>query len=165
MAAEQLDVDPFITTALHLNALTSHSRVDGQFTITGALLRPESLTVAAELSHFAVEYESIKLENQGPLKFHYGGHEIRVEQADLRGTDTDFHITGFARFAGDRAVDLRLNGAVNLGLIGALRAGAGYHAARRKSTLGLPARFRIPASRAGCTWRMPPPVLAIFPLG
>ena len=119
LAAEQLDLDPFITAALHLNALTSHSRVDGQFTITGDLLRPESLTVAAELSHFAVEYESVKLENQGPVKFHYGGHEIRVEQANLRGTDTDFHITGFARFSGDRALDLRLNGDVNLRLFGA----------------------------------------------
>ena len=119
LTAEQLDVDPFITSALHLGALTNHSRVDGQFTISGALLHPESLIVAAELSHLALEYESIKLENQGPVKFHYGGHEIRVEQADLRGTDTDFHISGFARFAGDRAVDLRLAGALNLGLIGA----------------------------------------------
>ena len=45
-------------------------------------------------------------------------YEVRVEQASLRGTDTDFRLSGSARFTGDQALNLRLDGAVSLQLLG-----------------------------------------------
>jgi len=50
----------------------------------------------------------VKLENVGPVRITYRKDEVRVEQANLRGTDTDVRVSGFARFAGDRAFKLSL---------------------------------------------------------
>jgi translocation and assembly module TamB len=53
------------------------------------------------------------------VRLTYRRDEVRIEQASLRGTDTDFRVAGFARFAGDRALDLRVDGAVSLPLLAA----------------------------------------------
>ncbi len=112
----QIDLDPLIVSALHLGGLTGHSQIVGRFGISGALLQPESISVDANLTQLSLDYQYIKLQNQGPVLLQYGNHEVQVRQANLRGTDTDFRITGLARFAGDRAMDLRLTGAANLRL-------------------------------------------------
>jgi translocation and assembly module TamB len=39
-----------------------------------------------------------------------------VEEANLRGVDTDFRVSGFAQFTGDRALNMRIAGAANLKL-------------------------------------------------
>ena len=116
--AEQIDFDPFISSALHLSRLNGHSLVDGHFAFAGFGARPETIAVEANLSHLTFEYENVKLENVGPVRLTYRRDEVRVEQASLRGTDTDFRVSGSARFAGDQALNLRLDGAVSLQLLG-----------------------------------------------
>jgi translocation and assembly module TamB len=117
VTAEQIDFDPFIASAMHLSHLNGHSLVDGQFNIAGFGARPETIAVEANLSRITFDYENIKLENVGPVRLTYRQDEVRVEQASLRGTDTDFRVSGSARFAGDRALNLRLDGAVSLQLL------------------------------------------------
>lgn len=111
-----IDLDPFIQAALGTGGLTGHSKVDGRFQLSGSLARPGTLAVDANLSHLSFEYETVKLENAGPVRLSYRGEELRVEEATLRGTDTDFHLQGFARFSGARALKLDLSGTVNLRL-------------------------------------------------
>jgi translocation and assembly module TamB len=115
--AERIDFNPFIVSALHLSRLNGHSLVDGHFDVAGFGARPETLAVEANLSRLTFEFESVKLENVGPVRLTYRRDEVRVEQASLRGTDTDFHVSGSARFAGDQALNLRLDGAVSLQLL------------------------------------------------
>ena len=114
--ASQIDLDPLIVSALHLGGMTGHSQIVGRFGISGALLQPDMISVDANLTQLSLDYEYIKLQNQGPVQLQYGNHEVQVRQANLRGADTDFRITGLARFAGDRAMDLRITGAANLRL-------------------------------------------------
>ena len=114
--ASQIDLDPLIVSALHLGGLTGHSQIVGRFGISGALLQPDLISVDANLTQLSLDYEYIKLQNQGPVLLQYGNHEVQVRQANLRGADTDFRITGLARFTGDRAMNLRLTGAANLRL-------------------------------------------------
>jgi translocation and assembly module TamB len=118
VAVEGMDLDPFIQNALHLGALTGHSSVNGRFLLSGALRRPETLAVDADISRLLFDFEYVKLENAGPLRLRYRRDEVRIEQAKLRGPDTDFSISGFARFAGDRRLGLNLAGTVNLRLAG-----------------------------------------------
>ncbi len=113
---QALDLDPFIQTAFHLKALTGHSSVDGRFRLSGALARPETLVVEAEVSRVVFDYEYVRLENVGPLRLSYRRDEVRIEQAHLRGADTDFTLFGAARFAGDRRLNLEVAGTVNLRL-------------------------------------------------
>jgi translocation and assembly module TamB len=117
LTVEQIHFDSFITSAMHLTGLTGHSLVDGHFAIAGFGARPETLAVEANLSRVTLDYENVKLENVGPVRLTYRQDEIRVEQAKLRGTDTDFQMAGTARFAGDRALNLRVDGAVSLQLL------------------------------------------------
>ncbi len=117
ITAERIDFDPFIVSAMHLSQGYGHSLVDGHFDIAGFAAKPETLAVEANLSRITFDFENLKLENVGPVRLTYRQDEIRVEQASLKGTDTDFRIGGSARFAGDRALNLRLDGAVSLQLL------------------------------------------------
>ncbi|PYU21939.1 MAG: hypothetical protein DMG30_16310 [Acidobacteria bacterium] len=116
VTVSQIDLDPLIVSALHLTGLTGHSQIDGQFGISGALLQPDMISVDANLTQVSFDYQYIKLQNQGPVQLRYGNHEVQVRQANLRGVDTDFRVSGFARFAADRALDMRVAGAANLRL-------------------------------------------------
>lgn len=117
VTGEQIHFDPFIVSAMHLTGLRGHTLVDGHFAIAGFGARPETLTIEANLSRITFDYENAKFENAGPVRLTYHQDEVRIEQASLRGTDTDFRVSGFARFAGDRALNLRVDGAVSLQLL------------------------------------------------
>ena len=124
--------------------LNGHSLVDGHFAIAGFGARPETLAVEANLSRLTFDFENVKLENVGPVRLTYRRDEVRVEQASLRGTDTDFRVSGSARFAGDQALNLRLDGAVSLQLLGGFCAATGSHAAARRSMPRSPGRVSTP---------------------
>lgn len=117
VTAERIDFNPFIVSALHLSRMNGHSLVDGHFDVAGFGARPETIAVETNLSRLTFEFENVKLENVGPVRLTYRRDEIRVEQASLRGTDTDFRVSGSARFAGDQALNLRVDGAVSLQLL------------------------------------------------
>lgn len=117
VTAERIDFNPFLVSALHLSMLNGHSLVDGRFDVAGFAARPETLAVEVNLSRLTLEIQNVKLENVGPVRLTYRRDEVRVEQASLRGTDTDFRVTGSARFAGDQALNLRTEGAVSLQLL------------------------------------------------
>ena len=116
ITVEKLDLDAFIQAALHLQPLTGHGSVDGRFQISGALAHPETIAVDVGLSRVSFEYERVRLENSSPIRLRYTRDELRVEQAALRGPDTDFHLAGSAHFTGSRAVKLDLGGTLNLRL-------------------------------------------------
>jgi len=117
VTAERIDFNPFLVSALHLSRLNGHSLVDGRFDVAGFGARPETLAVEINLSRLTFDFQNLKLENVGPVRLTYRRDEVRVEQASLRGTDTDFHVAGAARFAGDQALNLRMDGAVSLQLL------------------------------------------------
>lgn len=111
-----LDLDSLISSRLHLTGLTGHSSVDGQFALSGMLADLHSLAVNATLPRLSLDYEYVKLENNGAIKLSYSHDEVRVEQANLRGPNSDFRVEGRAHFAGDREMDLKMDGNVNLRL-------------------------------------------------
>ena len=117
VTSERIDFNPFLVSALHLSRMNGHSLVDGQFDVAGFGARPETLAMEANLSRLTFDFQNVKLENVGPVRLTYRRDEVRVEQASLRGTDTDFRVTGSARFAGDQALNLRMDGAVSLQLL------------------------------------------------
>ncbi len=117
LTVEKVDLDSFIRTGLHLKAVTGHSSVDGHFTLRGAVRKPGSLEIQATISRIKFDYQFVDLENVDALRLVYRRDEIRIEQAHLKGANSDFRFSGFARFAGDRALGLKLAGSVNLQLL------------------------------------------------
>ena len=117
LAVAQFDLDPLFTAGLHLKNLTGHSVVDGNFTLDGALRKPDSIEVKADISRISLDYLFVSLQNDGPVQFTYHRNEIRIAQAHLHGPDSDFQISGSARFDRERPVHVSVTGAINLGLL------------------------------------------------
>ncbi|MGA7224987.1 MAG: translocation/assembly module TamB domain-containing protein [Candidatus Acidiferrales bacterium] len=113
----QFDLDPLLTAGLHLKNLTAHSVVDGKFTLDGSLRKPETIEVNADISRITFGYLFVSLQNDGPVQFAYRRNEIRITQAHLHGPDTDFKITGSARFDHERPIHVNLTGEINLALL------------------------------------------------
>jgi translocation and assembly module TamB len=110
------DLDPFVIAGLHLQTMNAHSSVDGELIIGGNLRDLQSLRVIANFSRVVLDYGFVKLQNEGPFRFEYRRNEVTIQQAYLRGTDTDFQFSGHMRFDGNRPLNLTLAGRVNLGL-------------------------------------------------
>ena len=117
LSAVQFDLDPLFSAGLHLKNLTGHSVVDGNFTLAGALRKPDSLEVNADISRISFDYLFVSLQNEGPVQFTYHRNEIRIARAHLHGPDSDFQISGSARFDRERPLHVSVTGAVNLGLL------------------------------------------------
>ncbi len=117
---EKIDLDPLLTAGLRLKARTGHSSMDGEVKLSGNLREPESLVWDANLSRVAVSYASVSLESSGAVRLQYSRDQIRIEQANLRGAESDFRVRGTARFTGDQALGLEVAGQVNLRLMEAL---------------------------------------------
>jgi translocation and assembly module TamB len=113
---ENMNLNPFLAIALHMKGLTGQSRADGRFHLSGALLRPETIALEGDLTRLEFGYQNVRLENEGLLEFRTSPRGLRIEQARFRGPDSNFEISGAVQFTDSRAVNLRLNGAVNLGL-------------------------------------------------
>jgi translocation and assembly module TamB len=111
------DLDPFIVAGLHLTHITSHSSADGVFTISGALRRPDSIEITADVSRISFDYELVHLTNDQDIRITYRRNEVRVEQAHLHGPDTDVRVTGSARFDRDRPLRLSVLGDLDLRLL------------------------------------------------
>src|SRR5271156_5264516 len=118
-----IDLDPFLLSALHLKAFSGHGEVAGDLAIDGALKDPQSLVLDAQLSHLVLNYENVRLENVGPIHFRSSRQTLEIEPATLHGTDTDLQIAGSVGFSGERAVSLRLNGELDLRLLGGFAQG------------------------------------------
>ncbi len=113
----QFDLDPLLTAGLHLKNVTAQSVVDGKFTLDGSLRKPETIAVNADISRITFGYLFVSLQNEGPVQFTYHHNEIRITQAHLHGPDTDFKISGSARFDRDRPIHVSVTGEVNLALL------------------------------------------------
>ncbi len=118
LAAEAINLNPLIKAGLHLKAITGQSRVDGQFQLTGELLHPATIAVRADVSRFEFAFQHVKLENVGPIRLVYRKSDVHVEQAELKGPDSNFKLSGVVRFNRDEPLDLRVLGALNLKLVG-----------------------------------------------
>jgi translocation and assembly module TamB len=120
VSIKNINLDPFLTTALHLDKLNGHANADGDISVNGSLKQPQSIIMVADFSSLVLNYENVRLENVGPVHVRSSKETLEIEPATLRGTDTNFQIAGSVQFSGKRTVSLRLNGALDLRLVGGL---------------------------------------------
>lgn len=117
VSIKNMNLDPFLLTAMHLGKLDGHANADGDISVNGSLKQPESIVIDANLSRLALNYANVRLENTGPVHLRSSRDSLEIEPATLRGTDTNLQIEGSVRFTGRRTLALRLNGALDLRLI------------------------------------------------
>ena len=117
LSVAQFDLDPLIVSGLHVKQVTGHSSADGVFTISGALRRPDSIEVDADIVRLVFDYELVQLTNDQPIRATYHRNEVRLDQVRLHGPDTDLQLSGSARLEQNGPVRLALSGGVNLRLV------------------------------------------------
>jgi translocation and assembly module TamB len=120
---KNIDLDPFLLSALHLEQATGLGKADGEIAVKGMLKQPDSLTVDANFSRLAFSYASVQLENVGPVHLRSSRESLQVEPATFRGADTNLQVGGSVQFTNRKALNLRLNGALDLRLLASLAPG------------------------------------------
>ena len=117
VSIKNINLDPFLLTALHLKEFDGHANADGDISVNGTLKQPQSIIVDANFSRLAMNYANVRLENTGPVHLRSTKDSLEIDPVTLKGVDTNLQIAGSVQFAGRRAVGLRLNGALDLRLI------------------------------------------------
>jgi translocation and assembly module TamB len=112
-----INLDPLLQTAMHLQHFDGHGIADGEVSIDGNLSAPESVVVNANFSRLALNYANVQLQNEGPVRIRTSKDEFNIEPATFRGAETDLKIHGNVHFNGRRTVDVGLNGAIDLKLL------------------------------------------------
>ena len=117
VSIKNINLDPFLLTALHLNRFDGHANADGDIAVNGSLKEPHSVVVDANFSRLAMNYANVRLENTGPVHLRSSTDNLEIDPVTLRGADTNLQIAGSVQFGGRRTVGLRLNGALDLRLL------------------------------------------------
>ncbi len=164
LSLTKFDLDPFIIAGLHLSHITSHSSADGVFTISGALRRPDTIEVTAEVSHISFDYEFVHLTNDQDIRLTYRRNEVRIDQAHLHGPDTDVQISGSARFDRDRPLRLAVHGRLDLRLLAGLLPGFEF-AGQTDANVSIGGNMAVPRITGRATIRKASASYADFPAG
>ncbi|HET7151284.1 MAG TPA: translocation/assembly module TamB domain-containing protein [Candidatus Acidoferrum sp.] len=120
LTIKNINLDPFLITALHLQKFNGHADADGDIVITGSLRHPETIAADASFTRLAVNYANMHLENSGNVRFRSTRDTLQIEPATFHGAETNLQVAGSIQFAGRRSLGLRLNGALDLRLLSGL---------------------------------------------
>ncbi len=116
LRTDQLDLDPLWVASLG-GHLTGHSSVSGSFDLSGPLRQPSQWSVTGNLSALALDLENVKLHSQEPIRFVLSNQSVNLQQFHLLGEGTDFSAHGTVQLSGDRALELVVDGRLDLKLL------------------------------------------------
>ena len=117
ISIRNIDLDPFLMTALHAQKFSGHGVADGDISVNGPLKQLENIVVDANFSRLALNYANVALVNDGPVHFRSSQQSLEIDPVKFKGTDTNLQVEGAVRFTGRRTIGMRLNGAVDLRLL------------------------------------------------
>jgi translocation and assembly module TamB len=111
-----LDVGP-ILQAFHVQNVTAHSTIGGDFTVSGPLRDPEAMSGEATLRQLAVSIGNIPLKSDGPLHATLRQGRLHLDPLHITGPSTDLHAQGsIGVFGGANDMAFTANGAVDVKL-------------------------------------------------
>ena len=117
ISIKNINLDPYLMSALHLKKFSGHGTADGDISVKGELQHPESLVMDGNFSHLALTYGGVQLENSGPIHLTSTRDSLKIENAALKGADTNAEFSGSVQFTGGRALSLKLSGSADLRLL------------------------------------------------
>jgi len=117
ISIRNINLDPFLLSALHLGKFGGHGVADGDITFQGQLQHPETLTLDGNFSRLVFNYGNVQLENKGPIHLTSTKDSLKILSLALKGTETNAELTGSVQFTGRRTVAMKLNGSVDLRLL------------------------------------------------
>jgi translocation and assembly module TamB len=115
LAFHHLDADALLRVYL-AGKITGHSSLDGTLHLRGPLRNPRDLKAIAELQSFSIGLGHVQVQNVDPIHLEVADQSLQVENFHLAGSGTDFTAHGHARLAGNKEIDIHLDGSVNMAL-------------------------------------------------
>jgi translocation and assembly module TamB len=119
MSIQDVSLDPYLLSALHLEKFAGHGTADGEITVTGELKHPETITVDGNFTKLILTYENVQLENSGPIHLTSTRDSLKILSATLKGAATNVGLSGSVQFTGRRTLGMKMNGSVDLRLLSA----------------------------------------------
>ena len=116
LSFQHLDVDALLGIYLP-GRITDHSTLAGKISLHGPLRHPLQLGVTANFDGLDAEIAHVKLKNAEPIRLQFADRVLRIESLHLSGSGTDFTAHGRAQLAEPRAIDIRLDGTINMALL------------------------------------------------
>lgn len=120
MQFQRFDIDPFLRVGIR-GKITGHSAIAGQAHLTGPLRQPRHLNGSLKIDAFKVEVERIPLASDGPIELTLRDQVISAQRCALVAEDSRFTLGGSLDLKGDRLLDVRANGHVNVKLLQTLQ--------------------------------------------
>jgi translocation and assembly module TamB len=119
VSIQNISLDPYLLSALHLKTFDGHGTADGDITVKGELQHPENVVVDANFKRLILTYENVQLENSGPIHLTSTRDNLKIITAKLKGTDTNVDLSGSIQFTGRRTLAMKMDGSVDLRLLSA----------------------------------------------
>ena len=116
ISVKNMNLEPYVLSALHMQKFEGHATADGDISVNGDLAHPENLVVDGNFTRLILSYSGVQLENSGPIHLTSTRDSLKIENAVLKGTNTNAELKGAVQFTGRRTVSLQLNGSVDLRL-------------------------------------------------
>src|SRR5262249_6112043 len=63
ISIRNIDLDPFLMTALHLQKFSGHGVADGDISVSGSLKQPENIVVDSNFTRLNITYANVALTN------------------------------------------------------------------------------------------------------
>jgi translocation and assembly module TamB len=120
VSVNNIDLSPFLMTALHIERSDGRGVASGDMTLSGDLKHPESIVVDARFSRLSLNYVGVQLENTSPIHLRSSRDSLEIDEATFKGADTNVQVAGTVKFAGRGTLGLKLNGALDLRLLSEL---------------------------------------------
>jgi len=112
-----LDIDPLLSAYLRQFRTTSHTLMAGKFEMNGPLREPKKLEAKGSIDSFVAGIENVKIASKGPILLSLKNQAVSLDALHLVGEGTDFSATGRADLFNDRAIDVRVDGRINMRIL------------------------------------------------
>jgi translocation and assembly module TamB len=86
-------------------------------TLEGPLQTPAQLQARVEIPTLQLQVQTLKLANASPIRINYRSGIVTLESAELKGQDTDVHLSGIVPVQGGGAMNVAADGSVNLNIL------------------------------------------------
>lgn len=114
-----LNVNPFLPATMRSH-VTRQASLDGEAYLSGPLKQPRLLQGDLKIQQFSVEIDHVPVRSDGPVEWTLGHGVVTVQRCTMASRDTHLTLAGTASLAGDRRLNLRAQGTLNLQLAEAL---------------------------------------------
>jgi translocation and assembly module TamB len=112
-----LDIDPIVGAYLKQFRTTSHTLMAGKVELNGPLREPRQLEANGSIDSFVAGIENIKVASRDQIRFSVKNQVLHLDAFHLVGEGTDLTATGQIELTGDRALEARADGRINMRIL------------------------------------------------